>query len=421
MCAASDCSRHLCQEPKPVKLDIYLSLPQVLTFVSYYLPGYKAGGPLRSISNLVEALKEDLTFSIVTRDRDLGDSAPYTDILADAWLDTPHGRVNYRSPAAQRLRPLARLMRETPHDVLYLNSIFDIRFAAQPLLARRLGLAPSTPVVIAPRGELAAGALALKGKRKAAYLKVASSLGLFDHVLWMASSPREAQDIERSLGVASEHIAIASDLGGVGGSDAPLSSSSLKRDSLQLVFLARISPMKNLDYALELLREVDVPVAFDVFGPCSDAAYLDLCRSLSTTMPDHVKVRFLGEVRPEEVGQTLASYDLMLLPSRGENFGHVILESLQAGTPVLISDRTPWSSTPDEACLAIPLERPEEFRQVIRQRAMIRSSDRARLRKAARLHGTRFGSDPGHLAANRDLFLRAASGHVSRSPRERSF
>ena len=32
----------------------------------------------------------------------------------------------------------------------------------------------------------------------------------------------------------------------------------------------------------------------------------------------------------------------MFLPSKGENFGHIIMESLAASTPVIISDLTPW-------------------------------------------------------------------------------
>lgn len=30
--------------------------PKILTFVGYYLPGYKAGGQLRTIANMVENL-----------------------------------------------------------------------------------------------------------------------------------------------------------------------------------------------------------------------------------------------------------------------------------------------------------------------------------------------------------------------------
>ena len=32
----------------------------------------------------------------------------------------------------------------------------------------------------------------------------------------------------------------------------------------------------------------------------------------------------------------------MLLPTKHENFGHVIVESWQSGCPVIISDNTPW-------------------------------------------------------------------------------
>ena len=35
--------------------------------------------------------------------------------------------------------------------------------------------------------------------------------------------------------------------------------------------------------------------------------------------------------------------DLFFFPTKNENFGHVIIEALQAGLPVVTSDRTPWN------------------------------------------------------------------------------
>jgi glycosyltransferase involved in cell wall biosynthesis len=379
--------------------------PQLLTFVSYYLPGYKAGGPPRSIKNLVQALAGDFDFSIVTRDRDLGDREPYP-VAHDAWTCAGHSRVNYRSPAAQSLPAVARLLRDTPHDVLYLNSVFDVAFMARPLLARRLRLAPASPLVIAPRGELAPGALTFKRTLKTTYLAGANRLGLFDGAFWMASSPHEAGDIQRAIGIDPEWITIAPDL-----VDTPASSQDPPArawgDPLRIVFLARISPMKNLDFVLALLRDIEVPIVMDVYGPCADEAYLRDCRRLVRDLPLHVRVSFAGEVEPERVHAALSRYDLMLLPTRGENFGHVILEALQAGTPVLISDRTRWRSTADGACLAVPLEKPEKFRNIIQQRAGLSEQDQAQLRNAARLHAARFSEDPDHIPANRNLFLRA--------------
>ena len=50
-----------------------MSKVKILIFVGYYLPGYKGGGALRTIVNLVQHLGEEFDFWIVTRDRDLGD------------------------------------------------------------------------------------------------------------------------------------------------------------------------------------------------------------------------------------------------------------------------------------------------------------------------------------------------------------
>ena len=57
-----------------------LNKPVILIFIDWYLPAYKAGGPVRSIANLVENLKNDFIFKIVTGDRDLGDTKPFEQV-----------------------------------------------------------------------------------------------------------------------------------------------------------------------------------------------------------------------------------------------------------------------------------------------------------------------------------------------------
>jgi glycosyltransferase involved in cell wall biosynthesis len=37
-------------------------------------------------------------------------------------------------------------------------------------------------------------------------------------------------------------------------------------------------------------------------------------------------------------------YDVFYFPTKSENFGQVIWESLSCGCPVLISDQTPWNN-----------------------------------------------------------------------------
>ena len=60
--------------------------------------------------------------------------------------------------------------------------------------------------------------------------------------------------------------------------------------------------------------------------------------------PKNITVNYKGVVKPDRINLILSRYDLFILPTRGESYGHVILESLTSCTPVLISDRTPWKT-----------------------------------------------------------------------------
>lgn len=334
-----------------------------LVFASYYLPGYKAGGPIQSLANLVSQLGDDMAFRIVTADRDAGDIAPYADIKPGAWLQVGKAQVRYLAPDERRLGTIARILSETPHDLLFLNSFFDPKFTTLPLLARRLNLAPRKPVLLAPRGEFSPGALELKAWKKRGFMSLARLVGLYRQVHWLASTEQEAADIRREFGGSG--ISIASDL-------PSANWASLRRQPrtpgapLRVVFLSRISPMKNLDFALRVLGKVGVPVVFDIFGPKEDTDYWKRCMALAAKVPDCVKVSYRGSLTPPEVIETLAQYDLFFLPTKGENFGHVIAEAILAGTRLLISDQTPWRAlAASEVGYDLPLHDIERYVRAI--------------------------------------------------------
>jgi glycosyltransferase involved in cell wall biosynthesis len=340
--------------------------PSVLTFALGYLPGYDYGGPVRTLANMVSELGDELSFHIVTRDRGVLDQEPYGGIKPGAWHAVGKAQVYYASPARMTLRTVRTLLRDVPHDVLYLNSFFDPRFALLPLLARRFEGVPRRPVIIAPRGQFTQGALALKRWKKRPFLTLATVSRIYDDLTWHASTSQEAVDIRRVLGRVAERVMIAPNVAilperapaPVSASDSPLANSC---GALRVVFFSRISRMKNLEYALYVLARVSVPVHLSICGAVTDPAYWTQCETLIRALPAHVTAEYCGEIAPDAVPGMLARHDLLLLPTRGENFGHVIFESLAAGTPVIISDRTPWP--PDElgACTVIPLDQPDAY------------------------------------------------------------
>ena len=63
---------------------------------------------------------------------------------------------------------------------------------------------------------------------------------------------------------------------------------------------------------------------------------------LSSCWGTNIRVEFKGPIPYTQVFGTLQQYHLFVLPTLGENYGHVIYEALSAGEPVPISDQTPW-------------------------------------------------------------------------------
>jgi hypothetical protein len=64
---------------------------RVLVFIDWYLPGYKAGGPVRSMANMTAHLSDEIDFYIVTRNSEYGDNTPYKDVESDKWTDFAEG------------------------------------------------------------------------------------------------------------------------------------------------------------------------------------------------------------------------------------------------------------------------------------------------------------------------------------------
>lgn len=378
----------------------------ILTFVHYYLPAYKAGGPVRTVSNMVEHLSSEFDFRIVASDRDSFDEEPFSGVPTDDWSELGDAQIFYASPGNRGLRATARIMRSVEYDILYLNSFFDWQSTVIPMLVRLLGLAPARPTIIAPRGEFSAGALRIKSLKKRLFIWIVRKVGLYDDVIWQASSVFEAGDIGVALRGAAQSIVVAPDLTPKMRCGYALPRPRASSEPLRVVFLSRVSPMKNLDYALRVLADVRVPVTMKVYGIVDDERYWQRCQRLIANLPGHVTVSYEGIVEHNRVGEVLAQHDLFFLPTRGENFGHAIIEALTAGVPVLISDQTPWRDLESHgAGWALPLEDPSAFAAVIEQQAALSELDARAARENAYAYATRVLSDPSAVAANRELLL----------------
>ena len=375
----------------------------VLIFVPNYFPGYLSGGIARSILNSTEWLGEDFRLLIVTRDRDLGADTPYPDIPRDTWVPLGQAQVRYLAPDQLSLDHLQRLVEETPHDVLHLNSFFDPVFTIKLLLLRRLGRIRTRRVLLSPRGEFGWGSLNLKYPKKRVYMELSRLAGFYRDIVWHASSTHEAQDTVKAMRVDPATVPTALDLP-VKGSGLALRPDPAG-ERLKVVYLARLTREKNLDGALRLLQGVGMPIDFDIVGPQEDPKYWDECAALMAQLPANVRATYRGPVPPEQVFDTLAGYDLMLLPSHGENYGHVIAEALSVGTRVLISTLTPWHALDSDGVgWDVDLADTRRYAEIIDMLPRQAQAKRAAARAVVRQAATHRLFDPVALDNNRTLY-----------------
>ena len=383
---------------------------QILTLTAFYLPGYKGGGPIRTIASMVDILGDEFDFRIVALDRDLGCDEPYPGIIVNEWKQVGKAQVMYVAPGALTFTFLRHLINSTPHEVLYLNSCFSTRDSIMPLLLRRFGLIHSPVTIVAPRGEFSKGALNLKYYKKKIYLSGVKLFGLYRNITWQASSLHEKEDIlaifsQTRLNAEVSSIAIAPDLSQPGKSAKGYKRESKNTGVLKAVFLSRISPKKNLAGALSMLGRVKGEVIFDIYGPLEDLLYWEKCQNIIKTLPVNVRVQYKGIVSHNQVVEVFQNYHLFFFPTLGENFGHVIIEALVAGCPILISDQTPWRNLETAGVgWDIPLDQPEKFTELLQQCVDMDNASMQEFSARAMEYGLEKALDADVIRQNRELF-----------------
>lgn len=382
--------------------------PKILILSDFYLPGYKSGA-LRTIVNMVERMSDEFDFRIVTGNRDSdGDASRFSEIRLGEWQSVGNAQVFYAASEWFNFKNLRKLISETAADAIYLNSFFSpltIKF----LTLRRFGKILPAPVVLAPEGEFSKGAIQLKAKKKQLFLKTVLPVGLYKNLVWKAVSDIEKADIIREIGERGEIMVAANMPPRIIFENFELEFKPRKSaGELNLIFLSRISPKKNLKFALELLKSVNGRIHFDVFGSLEDEDYWAECQKVIREMPENVSVNFLGSISYDEVAETFSRYHFFLFPTSGENFGHVVIESLAGGTPVLLSDQTPWQNLKKHgAGWVIPLAEVSVWEKVLQNCADMSETEFLETARKTREYALSWLSAPEIENANREVLRRA--------------
>lgn len=309
--------------------------PKILIFIDWFTPGFKAGGPIKSVTNIINALHQDFDFFIITSDRDIEEQQPYSNITFNTWIKKDFYSIAYLTPEV-RTSFIKNELNSTNYDNIYFNSFFSKHYTLEPLrIIHKLKV--KSKIIIAPRGMLGKGALSIKPIKKQLFIIVAKLLGFYKNVCWHATNIEERNDIVSVFGNNSK-IYIASNISTITTNKTPISK---EVGELRLVFFSRISPKKNLELALNILKKIaNKNIFLDIYGSIEDVVYWNKCKNIIEK--ENLNVCYKGELIPSNVQETLSNYHFLFLPTLHENYGHVIIEALTSGCGLILSSNTPW-------------------------------------------------------------------------------
>lgn len=378
----------------------------VLILIPNFLPGYKMGGPLTSVLNLIDTLSDSFDFKVLTSDRDMGDENPYPNMEFDQWIKKDNYEVCYVSAGFKKPMNLVKAINAAKVDVVYLQSLFNPIFSIFILLAAKFGFVKTQKILLAPRGETFDDALNFKPLKKNAFRWVAKRLNLFKKITWHASTTIEKDLIVKNMFVDPSKVQIAINLPQKS-QPVDMETAELPRegDAFKLVFISRVSKDKNITYTFDILKEIKSEVQFDIYGPIEDEYIWEECQAKISALPRNITVNYKGAVAKTEVKATFIQYDLMFLPTWAENYGHAIVESLSVGTPVLISDNTPWKELSAKGFgWEIALDKPQSFVEAMETMLSYSHAEKAAKRKKIIEDFQVVLHDPKVIEANKELF-----------------
>ncbi len=333
-------------------------MQKVLIISPWYTPAFKAGGPIQSCIRLVAHLKANHSIQLITGGYDLQDKKPLAGILLNENHRLDAGvKIKYLSHGQFGVWSMKSEITGFDPDFIYINGLFSKPFVIDVILAHWL-LRHRSGIILAVHGACKPSALNYKKIKKKVFLSLVKAMGFHRKIKFHASNPEEKEEIINVFGQV--EVVVINALPPA--RDDRMHYPVKNKGELELIFVGRVHPIKNLHFILQWLGKVKGNVILRIAGVIEDTAYYKNCIQLIAQLPSAIRVQFLGELPHNQIRKVLSDAHLFILPTLGENYGYAIIEALSAARPLLISDQTPWKDLEaNHAGWDLPLSDPQKW------------------------------------------------------------
>lgn len=354
---------------------------RIMVVMGGFLPAKRYGGPVVSIENMVNFLTKQ-EFYIVARDHDWKSDEKLSGIN-EGWNTFGNNtRVIYLSDNEHNVKRYVALIQGIKPDLIYINGYY---LSQMFIPAIRATQKCKKMYLMAPRGNLNKGAMDIKSAKKYTYTIFMRCLINKKYATFQSTSKEETEQTHKLLGIELNRIVEVENIPSL--PKNTLNHRKKTNGFLRCCFFSRICEKKNLIAAIRILQKVTANIEFNIYGNLEDKYYWAQCEKEISDLPTNVSANYCGEYTHSDVFNLMSQNDVFLFPTFSENYGHVIIEALLSGLPVIISDQTPWNKVNKaHVGFALPLNETTSFVRAIEEYAAMGESDFSKLRDSVVLY-----------------------------------
>ena len=387
-----------------------MSKVRILAFNDYYYPATDVGGPVTSIANAVNALRDEVDFYIEAYNHNFSDHTPFPEIETEKWYDMNGAKVMYHSDGTldYKYKKMEEFIYAVKPDIMWFSGLLMPNKLHNAI---RIGEKSGIAVLISPRGEASPDRMVLKGYKKFPYAALVSLLGIYKkkNVFFHATSDDEIVGLKKYFHIKPDRITEVANIG-VTVTRRPEGYKKVE-GKVRAMFISRIHEVKNLDFAIKAFSKLSVNGEYDIYGPIETPEYWQKCEELIKAAPQNVTIKYCGKVNPMDVARVYQKYDCFLFPTINENYGHVIAESLANGCPVVLSKgTTPWDDIDGQAGFVCKLDSEKEFVDALTEIANMNQQEYLRFIKSTYEYYEKKTADDAAVSGHREMFKKIVRG-----------
>jgi len=342
---------------------------RILIFVDWFYPGFRGGGPMVSCLNLIRKLYKEYEIFIFTSANDYTLDTNYDNLLLNEWIDFQEiVKVYYCNSSKLSFSKINEIINEINPVFIYLNSMFSYYFTILPIIQNHfLSKKRNRKVILVPRGMLMDGKLQFNKTKKFIFLNLFKFIGLQKKLILQVTSLEEKQATINRLNITDNQVYLIPNIPSIH-LLSDYQTITKNKNHLKIYFASRIAREKNILFVLRIMKQLNISIEFDIFGAIDHQEYWELCQKEIANLPSNIKVNYKGIYQPMTLKILFKPYHALIFPTFGENYGHVIIEALSLGKPVIITPSTPWTDIEIEKVgWIIDLKDKKKYKEVLKQ------------------------------------------------------